>query len=120
FGALATLLAAIGLYGVIAFSVVQRTREIGIRMALGAQRFEVLRLVLKQTALLVLIGIATGLVLSLGSIRLLQSLLFDVRLSDPIAYLGAAVVLVTAAILATYSPARRATQVNPTVALRYE
>ncbi len=120
FGVLATLLATIGLYGVIAFSVAQRTREIGIRMALGAQRFDVLRLVLKQVALLVLIGLALGAAISLGGVRALGSLLYGIEATDPLAFLGAALVLLAAAALAAYPPARRATRVNPTVALRYE
>jgi predicted permease len=120
FGALATLLAAIGLYGVISFSVTQRTREIGIRMALGAQRFDVLRLVFKQCTVLVLSGLGVGILLSLGCIRVVQSLLYEVRSSDPSAYLVAAIILCAAAVLAAYSPAYRATHVNPTVALRYE
>ncbi len=120
FGILATLLATIGLYGVIAFSVTQRTREIGIRMALGAQRFDILRLVLKQVALLVFIGLALGAAISLGGVRALGSLLYDIQATDPLAFLGAALVLLAAAALAAYPPARRATHVNPTVALRYE
>jgi ABC-type antimicrobial peptide transport system permease subunit len=120
FGVLATLLAAIGLYGVIAFSVAQRTREIGIRMALGARRPDVLGLVLRQVANVVLLGLALGAVISLGGVRLLQSLLYEVRTNDPPAFVGAAVLLLGAAALAAYSPSRRATQVNPMVALRYE
>jgi predicted permease len=120
FGALATLLATIGLYGVISFSVAQRTREIGIRMALGAQRGDVLRLVLREVAWLVLLGTGLGVIISLGGMRALQSLLYEVHAADPLAFVGAAVVLLAAAALAAYSPARRATQVNPTVALRYQ
>jgi predicted permease len=120
YGALATLLAGIGLYGVIAFSVAQRTREIGIRMALGAQRFDVLRLVLKQVAFLVLTGVALGAAVSLGGVRALRSLLYGIEATDPVAFFGAALLLVAAAVLAAYPPARRATRVNPTVALRYE
>ncbi len=120
FGVLATLLATIGLYGVIAFSVTQRTREIGIRMALGAQRWDVLRLVLRQVAWLVLLGAILGTAISLGALRLVASLLYDVRAEDPLAFVGAAVILLTAAALAAFSPVRRATLVNPTVALRYE
>ena len=120
FGLLATLLATMGLYGVIAFSVAQRTREIGIRMALGAQRFDVLHLVLQQVAFLVLGGLALGIFISLGGIRFVGSLLYGIEATDPFAFLGAAAILFVAAALAAYSPARRATQVNPTVALRYE
>jgi predicted permease len=120
FGVLAALLATMGLYGVIAFSVAQRTREIGIRMALGAQRFDVLRLVLQQVGFLVLGGLALGTFISLGGIRVLGSLLYGIEATDPFAFLGAAAVLLVAAVLAAFSPARRATHVNPTVALRYE
>jgi predicted permease len=120
FGVLATLLATIGLYGVISFSVAQRTREIGIRMALGAQRGDVLRLVLRQVVWLVLLGAGLGVIVSLGGVRALQSLLYEVRATDPLAFVSAAGVLLAAAALAAYSPARRATQVNPTVALRYQ
>ena len=120
FGVFATLLATMGLYGVIAFSVAQRTREIGIRMALGAQRFDVLRLVLQQVAFLVLGGLALGTFISLGGIRAFGSLLYGIEATDPFAFLGAAAVLLVAAALAAFSPARRATHVNPTVALRYE
>jgi len=120
FGVLATLLATMGLYGVIAFSVAQRTREIGIRMALGAQRFDVLRLVLQQVAFLVLGGLALGTFISLGGIRAVGTLLYGIEATDPFAFLGAAAVLLVAAALAAFSPARRATRVNPTVALRYE
>jgi predicted permease len=120
FGILATLLATIGVYGVIAFSVAQRTREIGIRMAVGAQRFDVLRLVLKQVALLVLAGLALGLAISLGGVRAFGSLLYGIQATDPLAFLGAAFVLLAAAVLAAYSPAHRAVHVNPTVALRHE
>ncbi|HMJ07057.1 MAG TPA: ABC transporter permease [Chthoniobacterales bacterium] len=120
FGVLATLLATIGLYGVISFSVAQRTREIGIRMALGAQRGDVLRLVLRQVVWLVLLGAGLGVGISLGGVRALQSLLYEVRGADPLAFVIAVAVLLAAAALAAYSPARRATQVNPTVALRYQ
>ena len=120
FGLLATVLATIGLYGMIAFSVAQRTHEIGIRMALGAQRSDVLRLILRQVALLILAGSAIGVVISLGGTRAVNSLLYGVETIDPAAFIGAGVAILVAATLAAYSPARRATRVNPTVALRYE
>ena len=120
FGVLATLLATIGLYGVIAFSVAQRTHEIGIRMALGAQRWDVLGLVIRQVVWLVLLGAALGAAISLGGVRAVESMLYDVRALDPLAFAGAIAVLLLAAVLAAWLPARRATKVNPTVALRYE
>ncbi|MEO5754609.1 MAG: FtsX-like permease family protein [Chthoniobacterales bacterium] len=120
FGALAALLAALGLYGVIAFSVAQRTREIGIRMALGAKRFDVLRLVLQQIALLVLLGIALGAAISFGAMGVLNNLLYGIKATDPLAFLGAALLLLVAAVLAAFHPARRAASINPTLALRYE
>jgi putative ABC transport system permease protein len=120
FGLLATLLAAIGLYGVIAFSVAQRTREIGIRMALGAQRSDVLHLVLRQVAFLVLLGLILGVVVSLGGLRVVSSLLYQTDAADPAAFVAAIGLLLLAAALAACSPTRRAVSVNPTVALRYE
>ena len=120
FGGLATVLATIGLYGVIAFSVAQRTHEIGVRMALGAQRRDVLRLILRQVALLILTGAAIGAVISLGGTRAVSSFLYGVKAVDPAAFVGAGAVILVAAALAAYSPARRATRVSPTVALRYE
>ncbi len=120
FGVLATVLATIGLYGVIAFSVAQRTRELGIRMALGARRSDVLRLILRQVALLILAGAAIGVLISLGGIHAVSSFLYGVQAMDPAAFVGASVVILFAAVLAAYSPARRATRVNPTEALRCE
>ena len=120
FAALALLLAAIGLYGVVAYSVSQRTNEIGIRMALGATREDVLRLVLRYGAGLALIGIALGFIASLAATRVLSSMLFEVSPDDPQTFVAVALLLMAVVLLASYIPARRAAKVDPMVALRYE
>ena len=120
FGLLATLLAALGLSGVVAFSVSRRTREIGIRMALGAQPDDILRHVVSHMAFLVTAGMAVGLAAAYGLSRLLGSMLYEVGSADPPAFAGACFLLGVVAALAAYLPAQRATQVDPVVALRYE
>jgi putative ABC transport system permease protein len=117
---MALLLGAVGLYGVIAYSVSQRTREIGIRIALGAQQNNVMRLILGEGMLLILIGLTIGLAGSLALTRFLSSLLFGVTATDPITFGAVAILLAVVALAACYLPARRAMRVNPIVALRYE
>jgi ABC-type antimicrobial peptide transport system permease subunit len=120
FGLLALMLASIGLYGTLAYSVVRRTNEIGIRMALGAQRRHLLWMVLRESVLMVTVGLTLGLPLALIATRWIKSFLFGVPPIDPVAMGGAIVLMATVSTLAGYLPARRATKVDPMVALRCE
>jgi len=120
FAGAALLLAMVGLYGVMAYITAQRTQEIGIRMALGAQRLDMLRLIFRQSFALVLTGVVVGILASLALTRLLATMLYGVGTTDVMTYAGVVGLLVVAAALASYIPARGAMKVDPMVALRYE
>jgi putative ABC transport system permease protein len=120
FGALALGLSVVGIYGVKAYSVARRTREIGIRMALGAQRNAVQWMILREGLAMVAAGLALGLFLAFGTGKIVSSILFEVSSTDPFAFTIAPAVLMTAALLATWLPARRATKISPMTALRTE
>jgi putative ABC transport system permease protein len=120
FGGLALILAIIGLYGIKAYSVARRTREIGIRMALGAQPATVLRMIMREGSIMLLCGVALGLLLAMATGKVLSGILYGVGALDPIAFATSPALLAIAALVATWIPARRATRVNPVVALRTE
>jgi ABC-type antimicrobial peptide transport system permease subunit len=120
FAILALTLACIGLYGVLSYLVGQRTREIGVRMALGAQRADVLRLILRQGVAMALAGVGLGMILSLGLTRLMSSQLFGVTPHDPLTFAGVGLLLIAVSLLACVVPALRAARVDPMAALRYE
>jgi ABC-type antimicrobial peptide transport system permease subunit len=120
FGAAALLLASIGVYGVLSYSVSQRRQEIGVRVALGAGRRDVLRMIVGQGLRLAAVGIGVGVVGAFGATQLIKSLLYNVTSSDPVSFTGVAVFLTMVAAIASYVPARRAMAVDPIIALRNE
>jgi ABC-type antimicrobial peptide transport system permease subunit len=120
FGALALTLAAVGLYGVMAYAVAQRTREVGIRMALGARRLDVVGMIVREALVPVLFGIAIGTAGALAAARVISSLLFGVAPRDPLSFILAVCGMLAVALAAAAIPARRASRVEPAIALRYE
>jgi putative ABC transport system permease protein len=120
FAAIAVILACVGLYGVISYATSQRTQEIGIRVALGAKNLDILKMVVGQGMILVMIGILLGIIGALGATRFLETLLYGVDTKDIFSYLSVSILLAFVALIACYIPARRATKVDPMMALRYE
>jgi len=120
FAALALVLSSVGIYGVVSYMVGQRTHEIGIRMALGAQQSDVLKIVLGQGAMMALAGVVAGLIGAIVLTRLMTKMLFNVSPTDPLTFVGVSVILTLVALVACYAPARRAMKTDPIIALRYE
>lgn len=119
-GILGLFLASLGIYGLMSYSVAQRTHELGIRIALGATRSDILRLVLGQGLRISLVGLSVGLAIALGVTRVIAAMLYGVKPTDPVTFGGVSLLLTAVALLASYLPARRAAKVEPLVALRYE
>lgn len=120
FAALALVLSSVGIYGVVSYMVGQRTHEIGIRMALGAQQIDVLKIVLGQGAMMALAGVVAGLIGAIVLTRLMTKMLFNVSPTDPLTLVGVSMILTLVALVACYAPARRAMKTDPNIALRYE
>src|SRR6185369_14664045 len=120
FAGLALTIACVGLYGTVAFHVTRRTIEIGVRMALGAQSSGIIWLVLREVLVLAVVGLSVGVAAALAGSRYVASLLYGIRPKDPLAMGGAVVVLLTAALMAAYAPARRASRIDPMTALRHD
>jgi ABC-type antimicrobial peptide transport system permease subunit len=120
FGALALILACGGIYGLLAYEVTRRTREIGIRIAIGAQRLDVIRMVVWQGIVLSVVGIVVGVAAAFGVTRVMNTMLYHVKAMDPMTLAGVSVLLLLVSLLACFLPARRATRVDPLIALRYE
>jgi ABC-type antimicrobial peptide transport system permease subunit len=120
FGTIALLLAATGLYGVLSYGVARRTNEIGIRMALGAGKGRVIQMILRETGIMIVIGVVAGVIFTAAGVQLIKSSLFGLSALDPLTVLSAIVILTAVALLAGYIPAARAARVNPTQALRHE
>jgi len=120
FAGLALILASVGIYGVMSYSVTQRTQELGVRMALGAQRRDIFSLVLKQGIILALIGVGIGVAGAIGLSKVLGSVLYGISATDPLTFISVALIMIVVALVACFFPARKATKVDPLTAMRYE
>jgi putative ABC transport system permease protein len=120
FAGLALILASVGIYGVMSYSVTQRTQELGVRIALGAQRRDIFSLVLKQGIILALIGVGIGLAAAIGLSKVVASVLYGISATDPVTFISVAVIMIAVALVACFFPARKATKVDPLTAMRYE